>query len=200
MTEDSAEYKKKKEFFNQLLTVYGRKPVLEALQDKNTKVYRLHLADSNKPGGIVQEIIQLAEQKNAEIIYHDRQSLSRISRSSKQDQGVAVDLICAGYEDYRDFLAGNPKGNYDIIALDRITNPQNLGMIIRSVCAGGSRALLLPTKGSAKLDALVIKASSGTLFKANILRCDNLASALKDFKERGADIYGLSSHAPHSIG
>jgi len=200
MTQDSPEYKKKKAFFNQLLTVYGRKPVLEALQDNNTNAYRLHLAESNKTGGIVQEIITLAENKNAEIVYHDRQSLSRISRNSKQDQGVAVDLVCSGYEDYKAFLENNTDRSYDIIALDRITNPQNLGMIIRSVCAGGSRALLLPSKGNAKLDALVIKASAGTLFKAKILRCDSLVSALKDFQKNGADIYGLSSHAEHTLG
>lgn len=196
---DSDEYLEKKRFFNQLLTVYGRKPVLEALQESSTQVHRLHLADSNRPGGIVAEIIALAEKKNAEIIYHDRQSLSRISRNSKQDQGVAVDLLCSGYQDYRDFLNSGDAARSEIIALDRITNPQNLGMIIRSVCAGGAKALLLPEKGCAKLDALVIKASAGTLFRAPILRCKNLASALQEFRDSGSEIYGLSSHAKDQL-
>ncbi len=196
---DSDEYLEKKRFFNQLLTVYGRKPVLEALQESSTQVHRLHLADSNRPGGIVAEIIALAEKKNAEIIYHDRQSLSRISRNSKQDQGVAVDLLCSGYQDYRDFLNSGEAARSEIIALDRITNPQNLGMIIRSVCAGGAKALLLPEKGCAKLDALVIKASAGTLFRAPILRCKNLANALQEFRDSGSEIYGLSSHAKDQL-
>ncbi|MBR9912056.1 MAG: RNA methyltransferase [Gammaproteobacteria bacterium] len=196
---DSDDYLQKKAFFNQLLTVYGRKPVLEALQDSNTRVYRLHLADSNRSAAIIDEIIELAKSKNAELVYHDRKALARISRNSKQDQGVAVDLICRGYQDYRDFLASPPAHDYDIIALDRITNPQNLGMIIRSVCAGGSRALLLPDNGCAKLDALVIKASAGTLFRASILRCQDLTRALADFRQRGCRIYGLSSHAPTQL-
>lgn len=191
---DSDRYLQKKAFFNQLLTVYGRKPVLEALLDPTTQVYRLHLAESNRPAAIVDRIRDLALTKRAEIAYHDRASLARISRNSKQDQGVAVDLICRGYQDYREFLATAP-GCFDIIALDRITNPQNLGMIIRSVCAGGSRALLLPNKGCARLDALVIKASAGTLFRASILRCDNLERALQDFRSAGSTVYGLSSHA-----
>lgn len=197
---DSDEYLEKKRFFNQLLTVYGRKPVLEALQEESTQVHRLHLADSNRPGGIVSEIIALAEKKNAEVIYHDRQSLSRISRNSKQDQGVAVDLLCSGYQDYQDFLNSGQANQAEIIALDRITNPQNLGMIIRSVCAGGAKALLLPEKGCAKLDALVIKASAGTLFRAPILRCKNLANTLKEFRDHGSEIYGLSSHAEDQLG
>lgn len=196
---DSADYLKKKSFFNQLLTVYGRKPVLEALQDPNTKAYRLHLAQSNKAAAIINDITTLATDKGAEIVHHDRQSLSRISRNSKQDQGVAVDLICSGYQDFEEFIASEASHNAEIIALDRITNPQNLGMIIRSVCAGGTKGLLLPEKGCAKLDALVIKASAGTLFRAPILRCKDLASALAAFRDNGSTIYGLSSHAQTTL-
>jgi 23S rRNA (guanosine2251-2'-O)-methyltransferase len=197
---DSESYLKKKQFFNQLLTVYGRKPVLEALEEPSTQVFRLHLAESNRPGGIIDDIIRLAESKGAEVLYHDRQALSRISRNSKQDQGVAVDLVCSGYQDYRDFLNSPAAADAEVIALDRITNPQNLGMIIRSVCAGNAAALLLPEKGCAKLDALVIKASAGTLFRAPILRCQNLAQTLAEFRKHGSAIYGLSSHAPHTLG
>ena len=198
-TKDSEAYLNKKQFFNQLLTIYGRKPVLEALEDQHTKVYRLHLADKNKPAAIMSDIIRLAENKGAEVVYHDRKSLSRISKNSKQDQGVAVDLICKGYQDYKDFLIQHQDQPFDIIALDRITNPQNLGMIIRSVCAGATTALLLPEQGCAKLDALVIKASAGVLFRASILRCNNLVEALADFKKADCDIYGLSSHATHQF-
>jgi len=202
--QDSAAYLEKKRFFNQLLTIYGRKPVLEALQEPSAKVYRLHLAESNKKAGIIEDIIKLATEKGAEVLYHDRKSLARLSKNSKQDQGVVADMVCEGYRDYRDFLAEQNTSksleHYDIIALDSITNPQNLGMIIRSVCAGQTTALLLPNKGCAKLDALVIKASTGTLFRAPILRCDSLPKALQDFREANCDVYGLSSHAQTAIG
>jgi len=206
--QDSAAYLEKKRFFNQLLTIYGRKPVLEALQEPSAKVFRLHLAESNKNAGIIEDIIKLATEKGAEVLYHDRKSLARLSKNSKQDQGVVADMVCEGYRDYRDFLdeqntnksADKAAESYDIIALDSITNPQNLGMIIRSVCAGQTTALLLPNKGCAKIDALVIKASTGTLFLAPILRCDSLPQALQDFRDAGCDVYGLSSHAKTEIG
>jgi 23S rRNA (guanosine2251-2'-O)-methyltransferase len=189
---DSPEYLARKSFFDQLITVYGRKPVLEILEDSKLKIFRLHLADSNRDGGIIAQIRTLAVQRNIEICFHSRSELSRISRNSKQDQGVACDIHCPGYQPYQQALSDSPAGT--IIALDGITNPQNLGMIIRSVTASPAQALLLPSKGTADISPLVIKASAGTLFKGNILRCDSLPKALVDFKQQGYEICTLSSH------
>ncbi|GGY72925.1 RNA methyltransferase [Cellvibrio zantedeschiae] len=192
---DSQAYLEKKKFFDGMLTVYGRKPVLEALQDKATNIHRLHLADSNKSAEILDDIIKLAEAKGAEILYHNRAALSRISKNSSQDQGVAADLICRGFQTYDDFLANNKGKKFRLLALDGVSNPQNLGMIIRSACAGNIDGILLPQQGSAQIDPLVIKASAGTVFRAPILRCKNLAAALKDFKAENSLVCALSSHA-----
>lgn len=189
---DSQEYLKRKSFYDQLITVYGRKPVLEILEDNSIEIFRLHLAESNRSGGIIEEIQQLAKQRGVEIYFHNRQALSRISRNSKQDQGVACDIHCPGYQPYQQVLNDNKPAT--IIALDGITNPQNLGMIIRSVTASPADALLLPAKGTADISPLVIKASAGTVFKGNILRCDTLPQALADFKQQGYEICTLSSH------
>jgi len=199
---DSQNYIKKKQFFDQLLTIFGRKPILEALQEKGSKLYRLHLAESNKKAKILDDIIALAKKQGAEITYHDRKALSRISKNAKQDQGIAADLICAGYQNYQRFLEQQKQSSkpFELLALDVITNPQNLGMIIRSATAGHIDGILLPKQGCARLDALVIKASAGTLFKAPILRCDKLTDALKDCQNAGAKICGLSSHAKMTLG
>lgn len=196
---DSADYQRKKQFFDRLLTIYGRKPVLEALQQPGIEIHRLHLADSNKPADILDQICAIARAQGAEICLHSKQALSRISRNSKQDQGVAVDLVLSGYQSHEDFLRALP-ADYELIALDGITNPQNLGMILRSVAAGGIAGVLLPRKGGAQIDPLVIKASAGALFRCPIIRCDALAEALTAFKDRGAALYSLSSHAHNSIG
>src|SRR5690606_17169029 len=200
-TTDSPEYLARKRFFSSLLTVYGRKPVLEALEDADVPVYRLHLATSNTEGGIVRDIERLASQRGVEIIRHSRDSLSRISKNRNQDQGVAADLACPRYRHYRDFLAEQAPGQvFELIALDRITNPQNLGMIIRSVAASPSAGLLLPTKGCAPLSPLVIKASAGTLFRCPILRCDDLAEALRAFQNLGSEVCVLTGSAEQSLG
>lgn len=197
-SQDSQEYLEKKRFFNQLLTIFGRKPVLEALQEKGSKIHRLHLAESNKKAKILDDIIALAQQKGAEILYHDSKALSRISKNAKQDQGIAADLICDGYQSHSSFLE-QQTGPFELLAIDGVTNPQNLGMIIRSAAAGQIDGILLPQQGCARLDALVIKASAGTLFKAPILRCDKLIDALKDCQQHGAKICGLSSHATETL-
>lgn len=200
-TTDSPEYLARKRFFSSLLTVYGRKPVLEALEDAEVPVYRLHLATSNTEGGIVRDIERLASQRGVEIIRHSRDSLSRISKNRNQDQGVAADLACPRYRHYRDFLAEQAPGQvFELIALDRITNPQNLGMIIRSVAASPSAGILLPSKGCAPLSPLVIKASAGTLFRCPILRCDNLDTALADFRGAGSAVCVLSGGAGQDLG
>jgi 23S rRNA (guanosine2251-2'-O)-methyltransferase len=192
---DSDAYLEKKRFFNSLLTIYGRKTVLEALQDPATQIYRLHLAKSNKSGGIIDDITSLAKAKGAEIVFHERTALSRISKNASQDQGVAADLQLSGYQNYEEFIAANSNQSFRLLALDGIHNPQNLGMIIRSACAGNIDGILLPQKGGAQIDPLVIKASAGTVFKAPLLRCKDMVQALKDFQKQGARVCTLSSYA-----
>lgn len=190
-------YEEKKAFYDRVITIYGRKPVLEALQDKSLPIHRLHLADSNKPTGIIADMIQLATNRGIEIKYHDKHALSRISRNGKQDQGVAADIVSESYDDYQ-ALEKAPH-DAELLALDGITNPQNLGMIIRSVCASGMYGILLPEKGCCDINPLVIKASVGTLFRTRIYRCKDLAQTLKNLQSSGWKSCVLSSHASSPI-
>jgi 23S rRNA (guanosine2251-2'-O)-methyltransferase len=192
-----ASYQDKKAFYDRVITIYGRKPVLEALQDKHLPVHKLHLADSNKPAGIIADMLRAAEQRNIEVVYHNKQALSRISRNGKQDQGVAADIVSDNYDDYQ-ALKNAPAGA-EVLALDGITNPQNLGMIIRSVCASGLYGILLPEKGCCDINPLVIKASVGTLFRTRIFRCKELSEALADLQQNQWQSCVLSSHASTPI-
>jgi len=195
---NSQAYNEKKKNFDRLITVYGRNVVLEILEEKDVKVTKVHLADSNKKDGAISKIESLCEKKDIEILYHSKQALSRISKNAKQDQGVAADIEASSYLSAQEFLKTDTS-SYKYIALDSIHNPQNLGMIVRSVAAGFVDGIILPKKGSAKISPLVIKASAGTLFKTNILYCDDLEGVLPEFKKDGADIYALSSHATESL-
>lgn len=181
-----------------MITVYGRNVVLETLQEKDITIAKVHMADSNKQDGTISKILDLCERKNVEVVYHSKQALSRISKNAKQDQGVAADIEATSYLSTEEFLQTKTDA-YKYIALDSIHNPQNLGMIIRSVAAGFVDGIILPKKGSAKISPLVIKASAGTMFKTSILYCDELESSLPLFKKDGADIYALSSHASESL-
>ncbi|WP_370979220.1 TrmH family RNA methyltransferase [Agaribacterium sp. ZY112] len=193
---DSDNYLKKKKLFSRLLTIYGRNTVYEALCMPGVKAERLHFASSNKKAKVLDDIEHLAREQGADVLYHDKGALSRISKNAKQDQGVALDIRTEGLAE---FDANTLEAGGEYIALDRITNPQNLGMIIRSVCASPIKALILPRKGCAKLDALVIKASAGSLFRCPILRCDSLTQALSQAQQEGARIAGLDLKATTSF-
>jgi 23S rRNA (guanosine2251-2'-O)-methyltransferase len=187
-------------FFEKVITVYGRKPVLEALGDPQISCYRLHLSASNKPAKIIAEMEEIARQKNVEICFHSKLELSRISRKGSQDQGVALDILCPGFSSLEDFLrTDRDRQALRLIAADGITNPQNVGMLIRSAVAGGIDGILWPAAGNAALGPLAIKASAGTLFRAPLIRCKDLAAALIQCQQQGFRVYTLAADAPRSI-
>lgn len=195
---DSPAYRKRKAFFDRLLTVYGRKPVLEVLQNHALECHALHLAGSNREQGIVREIRELAEQRGIEVRVHDRQALSRISRNGRQDQGVALDVICPAFRQASEALPDLP-AKARLLALDGISNPQNLGMIIRSAAAGDIDGILYASRGNAALGPLVIKASAGTLYRAPLLLCDSLPEILGECRQQGMEICTLEARAQQSL-
>jgi len=196
---ESSDYTEKRAFFDRVLTVYGRNPVLETLQNENLVCHALHMAESNREGGIIVEITKCAQRLGVPIKRHSREALARISKNGKQDQGVAVDVLCPAFRSLDDFLAEREEQPRRLLALDGITNPQNLGMIIRSAAAGAVDGILLPRKGTAALGPLVIKASAGTLYRAPLLLCASLPEALKRCQEHGAEVCTLEAQARHSV-
>ncbi len=180
-----------------LLTIYGRNAVYEALQDHTLKIFALHLAKSNKPSPKLDKIIKSAKKRGIEIKYHEREKLSYISKNRKQDQGVALDIILDNFCKSEEFLHLE---KFRILALERIENPQNLGMIIRSAAAGNIDAIMIQKRGTASLvSPLTIKASVGTLFKIPIIYTDSLEKTLQKFERAACDIISLSLNAKESL-
>lgn len=181
------------------ITIYGRKPVLEALRDPTLDCRTLHLAESNKPGGTLRDILSEAARRGLEQRQHSRETLARISKNGKQDQGVALDVLCPRFTTPETLLSRGADAGYRLLALDGITNPQNVGMIIRSAVAGGIDGILYPRKGVAAMGPLVIKASVGTVFRAPIVYCDTLAATLATLHQGGFTIASLEGNAQQSL-
>lgn len=183
-----------------LFTLYGRQPVLEALQNPAIQPYKLHLADSNRSGGSLDDILKLADKREVPLAFHTRLALSRISRNGKQDQGVALDIRMPNLKTADTLCNESPSTTrMRFLALDQITNPQNVGMILRSAAAGGVDGVIIPKQGCARLDSLVIKASSGTFFRAPIYLCDNLPSTLKKLASNGMQICLMTADAKQTL-
>ncbi len=192
-------YLKRKSRFGRSLTVYGRKAVLEALQCADVRCERLHLARSNRPATILDDILTLATSQGAEVRHLSREELARISRHAREDQGVAADLCLPRYRQLEDLLPWVPEPGATLLAIDGITNPQNLGMLIRSATAAGCGGILVPRSGGCDICPLTIKASAGTVFRAPLLRCDALAPALTALQECGWRVCVLDTDAPRSL-
>ena len=174
--------------------------MLETLLDESLECHVLHLAQTNRDSGIITDIIKHAARRNVPVHRHTRKELARISKNGKQDQGIALDVICPNFAVFTQHVTEiRERPNARLLALDAITNPQNLGMIIRSAAAGEVDGILLPRKGCAALGPLVIKASAGTVFRAPIIRCDTLPEALTAYKNAGASICTLEGDSPQSL-
>lgn len=182
-----------------LFTLYGRQPVLEALRDPTLDCFRLHLAQSNRACGMLDEMRALAANRQIDIAMHDKLALSRISRNGRQDQGVALDIRLPGWNNINTLPARMARNTLSLLALDNITNPQNVGMIIRSACAGGLDGIIVPRQGCARLDPLVVKASAGTLFHSHIYTCDKLAPALHSLQQAGATLALMDAKANKNL-
>ena len=192
---DSPEYLEKKRFFDSLITLYGRNVAVEVLRDDAVQIHKLHLSKSNRTDETIEEIMALAEMRGVEIKYHTKESLSRISKNSAQDQGVAIDVVSQNYRS-ASAIATDLPDSFRLLALDGINNPQNLGMIVRSAAASKIDGIVLPRRNSTKLSPLVMKASAGTLFKIPIYYCEDLSEILT---LSDTAIITLSSHAKDDI-
>lgn len=192
---DSPKYLAKRAFFDSLITLYGRNVAVEVLRDTMVKIHKLHLSKSNRVDETIEEILALAEARSIEIKYHTKDSLSRISKNSAQDQGVAIDVVSPNYRSASNIVTDLPS-SFRLLALDGINNPQNLGMIIRSAAASRIDGIVLPRRNSTKLSPLVMKASAGTLFKIPIYYCEDLSEILM---LSDVAIITLSSHAKDDI-
>ena len=185
------------------MTLFGRNTALEILGDPSIVIYRVHLAHSNRPGPAINEILSMCEQRSIPIKMHDKQALSRISKNGRQDQGIALDVATPHHQQLDAFLADTEHNlaetDCELLLLDGITNPQNLGMIIRSLAASTMQGLVLPQKGCARLDPLVYKASAGCISKTRILSCATVEDAIGSLKSTQFKLLGLTGRGHETL-
>jgi 23S rRNA (guanosine2251-2'-O)-methyltransferase len=180
------------------VTVYGRNAVLEALCDPELDCRTLHLASSNRPGGAMRDLLRRASERGVATREHSREELARISRNGRQDQGVALDVFCPQIAEL-DAVRVAAAPACSLLALDGVTNPQNMGMVLRSCVAAGIDGILYADRGNPRLGPLVIKASAGTAFRAPLLRCSTVSAAAEALLEQGFTLYRLSAAGDRSL-
>lgn len=170
-----------------LLTVYGRMPVLEALADDGVAVERVLLARTAR-GESVEEILAAAARRGIRVQRVAPEKVTRISGNGRHDQGVVADVEAPALGELDDEVKG---GTLRLLVLDGVTNPANVGMIIRTAAGAGLDGVVLPRAGSPDIGPLVLKASAGVAFRATIYRTATAAEAVARLRRAGVEVIGL---------
>lgn len=183
------------------ITVYGRRPVLEVLADPALEVDKVVLA-ANARDRSAQDILDAAAARGVPVRREPPERVTRLSRNGRHDQGVVADVRAigmAGLDEWLDGLrteSGRPRS---VLVLDGVTNPANVGMILRSATAAGLDGVVMPRRGVAEVGPLVIKASAGVAFRAPILRAATVEHALEALQGSGFTLMALEAQAPVSV-
>lgn len=180
------------------ITIFGRKPVLEALADESIEIDKVLLATGARDES-AKDILRAAERRGVLLQRLAPEKITRISRNGRHDQGVVADVRAPRMRSVQAFvqeLAGGPER---VLVLDGVTNPANVGMILRTATAAGLTGVVLPHEGVPDVGPLVIKASAGVAYRASILRAQTVEDALMALQEAGFVIYGLSGSADATI-
>lgn len=171
--------------------VEGRNAVLELLRsDKN--VDKLYIAPDLKPK--LRDITTVAKEKGVVIVECDRRKLDTMS-ITKNHQGVMAQPSARDYISIDDMLkiAEDRDERPFIIVCDGITDPHNLGAIIRSAESAGAHGVIIPKRRAVGLTAVVAKSSAGALEHIGVARVSNIAQTLETLKEKGVWIFGADA-------
>ena len=168
--------------------IEGRNAVIEALRAGRAidKIF-INKGDVDKTLG---HIASKAREKGVVVVECDRRKLDFMSQTHAH-QGVIALAAVREYCTVDDiFAAAEEKGEKPfIVVCDEISDPHNLGAIIRSAECAGVHGLIIPKRRSAGLTAIVDKASAGAAEHALIARVPNIPAAINELKERGVWIY-----------
>jgi 23S rRNA (guanosine2251-2'-O)-methyltransferase len=156
--------------------VYGVNPVLEALRAHPQEVLRVLVER-----GRAERVVQAAREAGVRIEEAAHGELERRS-SSGVHQGVGAELSEFRYAELLDLLG--PEKPF-LLVLDGVTDPQNLGALVRSAHALGAHGVVVPKDRAAGVTPAAFKAAAGALEHVRVARVTNLARALEDLKERG---------------
>ncbi|MBM7169810.1 23S rRNA (guanosine(2251)-2'-O)-methyltransferase RlmB [Streptomyces sp. G44] len=181
--------------------VVGRNPVFEALRDgvPATTLYVQQFIDNDER---VREALQLAAERGGiHLMEAPRPELDRMTNGLNH-QGLVLQVPPYEYAHPEDLAAAAYDAGEDplVVALDGVTDPRNLGAIVRSVTAFGGHGVLVPERRAAGMTAGAWKTSAGTAARTPVARCTNLTRALEAYKKAGIAVVGLAADGEHEVG
>ncbi len=183
---------------DRFVTVYGRKPVLEALVDYDLRVDKVILAEGLR-GPAIDEIKEAAADRAVRVQRATAHRVKVLAGNGRHDQGVLADVVARKMRPLSDALADPANAPRNVLLLDGLTTPANVGMILRTATAAGVDGIVVPHRGTAGLDPLVIKASAGIAFHAPVLRAATANHAAELLSDAGYPLFALDANGSESI-
>lgn len=178
--------------------IYGRNPVLEALNVKQsiTKIYILGSMSRSH----IDQILGLSQESGIPVRFVSKSKLNELA-GHVNHQGIIALVSGGDYSTIDDILAvAMERGEKPLIAmLDEIEDPHNLGAIIRSAEAFGFHGIIIPKDRSVGLTPTVAKTSAGALSYMKVVRVTNLAQTIDILKDEGFWVVGASGISDRAI-
>ena len=172
--------------------IEGRNAVIEALR-AGVNIDKIFLAKGETDAALG-HIASAAREKGIVVVDADRRKLDGMSRTHAH-QGVIAQAAVRAYASVDDILsAARERGeNPLIVVCDELSDPHNLGAVIRTADAAGAHGVIIPKRRSAGLTAIVGKTSAGAVAHVPVARVPNIPSLLKDLKKQGVWVFGTAA-------
>ena len=172
--------------------IEGRNAVIEALR-ADTPVDKIYLARGETDSALG-HIASTARSRGIVVVECDRRKLDGMSRTHSH-QGVIALAAVREYASVDDILeAARAKGEPPLIVVcDELSDPHNLGAVIRTAECAGAHGVIIPKRRSAGLTAIVAKTSAGAVAHVPVARVPNLTALLKELKDEGLWIFGTAA-------
>ena len=178
--------------------IEGRNAVVEALRAGVTidKIYIL----KGETDATLGHIASTAREKGVVVVDADRRKLDGMSRTHSH-QGVIAVAAAREYASVDDILnIAREKGEAPLIVVcDELSDPHNLGAVIRTADAAGAHGVIIPKRRSAGLTAIVGKTSAGAVSYMPVARVSNLPATLEELKKKGIWVYGTAAEGATSL-
>ena len=178
--------------------IEGRNAVIEALRSE-TAIDKIYLAkgETDKTLG---HIASKARAAGIVVMEADRRKLDNMSRTHAH-QGVIALAAVREYATVEDILAAAAdKGEAPLLVIcDEISDPHNLGAIIRTAECAGAHGVIIPKRRSAGLTAIVAKTSAGAVSYLPVARVANLSATIKELKKQGVWVFGTAADASTNL-
>ncbi len=169
---------------NNVSMIEGRNAVREAFRAGKT-IDRLFVQDGLKDGPVM-DLIRRAKKADALVDYVQKDRLDQMSETGRH-QGVIAQIAAYEYAEVEDILKkAQDKGEAPFIfLLDEISDPHNLGAIIRTANLCGAHGVIIPKRRAVGLTATVAKASAGAIHYTPVARVNNMAQTIEELKKEG---------------